>query len=152
MKIFLALIAFSIASAAAFSQVDYSKLQDNITAVCGVQSRESVGSDKAFLDSLNADEIEVGLEDFLLDKAWVYYLSYLYNRDKKDLKTSEKIFDQCWEEFQNKRALYHLIVFDRIQNYCQSLDSLSNLYIEKFSSPEDESSHIEIERMQKQCQ
>ena len=135
-----------------FAQTDYSELQDNITAVCGVQSRESVESDRAFLDSLSTDEIEVGLEDFLLDKAWVYYLTYLYEKDNSDLETSGQLFEQCWAEFQNRRAFYHLIVFASIQNDCKKLDSLSNLYIEKFSDLENEASLTEIERMWKQCQ
>jgi hypothetical protein len=67
------------------------------------------------------------------------------------LKISENIFEQCWEEFQNKRALYHLIVYASIQNNYQSLDSLSNLYTEKFSDLEDVASLFQIKRMREQC-
>jgi|GEM_PF-7021633 hypothetical protein len=70
-RILFSLIAISFCLKGG-AQTDYSKLQDNITAVCGVQSYESVESDKEFLDSLSAEEIEIGLEAFLLDKAWVY--------------------------------------------------------------------------------
>ncbi|MFZ6050666.1 hypothetical protein [Halocola ammonii] len=152
MRIFFFLLAILIVCPAAFAQTNYTDLQSEITAVCGVPSYDSVVADKEFLDSLNVNEINVGLEDFLLDKAWVYYLSYGFNHKKDDLKESWSLFERCWEEFQNKRALYNLIVLSRIQNNCEKLDSLSNLFKEKFSDLEDVASHIEIKRMREECQ
>jgi hypothetical protein len=117
-------------SETAFSQVDYEALRDkHYTLSCGAIDSVDLIRNQVFVDSLLHEDLGVQRERFLNDYSMVYYTRYLKWKDLGDIRISLKYTKECWETYQNTKALWGLGHSYGILGDCDKELELTELYV-----------------------
>lgn len=116
---------------AAFSQVDYLSLQDQLLSSCGGVDSTEIVTNLNFLDSLSKVEIVGGKNEFHYDLSKTYYKHFLKWQKKDDLLASIKHSEICWNQFENLKALWNLGNHYTLLNKCKEAIDYTNSFVDE---------------------